>query len=102
MQSLHLIKGQGERFRLINKVCHKWRSFQIMLKIPGDLDQTFRDSHMRWNYVMERWLSNAGSYKYPPTWKGLHMLLEDVECVEVAKKLKKVVDKNFEKKNVAM
>ena len=66
-----------------------------MLALPGDLQDTFKTCHMRWNYIMERWLSDGGTYKYPATWNGLYTLLEDVSCAVIADELKNVVTNKY-------
>ncbi len=40
-----------------------------------------------WLKVMQYWLAPD----YPPTWDGLYLLLQDVECSEAAKGLKEAV-----------
>ena len=47
---------------------------------------------MCWTKVMQHWLNGVGKDRYPPTWEGLYMLLEDAEYPQVAEDLKKVVD----------
>lgn len=41
---------------------------------------------------MEYWLNGVGKDRYPPTWEGLYMLLEDAQYEQVAEELKKTVD----------
>lgn len=40
---------------------------------------------------MSVWLTDGGTDQYPATWRGVIVVLEDVECYEVARKLEKVL-----------
>ena len=41
--------------------------------------------------VIQHWLDGGGASEYPITWVGLYSLLEDAECAEIAKELRKAV-----------
>lgn len=41
---------------------------------------------------MEYWLNGVGKDRYPPTWEGLYVLLEDAKLSQVAEELKKAVE----------
>ena len=80
----------------MNLVSAKWESFGIRQDIPlnqleGWKVEFLGDAAKCWVKVMEHWLSGGGLPDYPATWDGLYLLLEDVECTEVAEKLKKFV-----------
>lgn len=49
------------------------------------------NANMCWTKVMEHWLNGVGTERYPPTWEGLYMLLEDTQYVQVAEELKRAV-----------
>ena len=41
--------------------------------------------------ITKHWLDGGGASEYPVTWDGLYSLLEDAECAEIAKQLRKAV-----------
>ena len=41
--------------------------------------------------VIQHWLDGGSESEYPVTWVGLYRLLEDAECAEIAKELRKAV-----------
>lgn len=43
---------------------------------------------------MECWLNGVGKERYPPTWDGLYMLLEDAQYSQVAEDLRATVNAN--------
>ena len=97
LESLKLIKRKGLQFRLVNCVSSRWQLFGNRLQIPynqlEDWKMKFHGNISRcWMSVMEHWLAVGGVPDYPTTWQGLYMLLEDVECAEVANQLKKFTE----------
>ena len=101
MSNLNLIKwrdelGKVQRFRLIEMIARKWRTFGSLLALElAVLDnweaQYAGDSTRCCNRVMEYWLNGDDDNEYPPTWEGLYELLEDAEFLVAAKQLKVVV-----------
>ena len=83
----------GERYRLSDKISSKWRMIGTLLGIEDDLldsidmDHGYNDKKLR--RVLGKWFENAGQMnnrdEYPLTWKGLKILLEDIEKAEIAK-----------------
>lgn len=95
IRSLYLIKWSEGEYRLINHVGYKWVSFGTRLGIEQGLlnawKEECRENPLRcWIKVMDHWIA-SGSQDYEATWEGMYQLLEDVDCTEIAKKLKKVV-----------
>ncbi len=95
LQSLLLIRWGCGEFRLVSRVSRKWESFGILLGIPYNELEVWKDdsrsSDQRWLRVMQHWLDGKGPPDYPPTWDGLYLLLQDVECAQVAEELRKAV-----------
>ena len=96
LKALKLVKHKGEQFRLVNEVSNKWESFGIRLDVTTNQLKAWRkeclgDAEECWMKVMGHWLAEGGTEDYPTTWEGLYLLLDDVECTEVARKLKRLV-----------
>ena len=51
-----------------------------------------RNAKRCWCKVMEQWLGEGSTSEYPTTWKGLMVVLEDVEYTSVARELETVLD----------
>ena len=83
-------------FRLVDRVSAKWRKFGRLMDLESNVLDSW-DSCCRggvedcWFRVMQHWM-NGGSKNYPPTWEGLHSLVEDVGYPAVAKELKEAVN----------
>lgn len=71
-----------------------WLVAWYQLKPANDIwgEQYRGNANKCWTKVMEHWLNGVGKDRYPPTWEGLYMLLEDTEYVQIAEELKKAVD----------
>lgn len=96
LRSLNLIKWKETKFRLVNNVSSRWRSFGTRLDMPYNLldawwKECLGNSARCWNKVMGYWLDGGGTSDYPITWEGLYELLDDVEYSEITKDLKKIV-----------
>ena len=100
MDALFLLKynenGCSKSFRLVHQVSSRWKTFCTYLRISSNDIQAIKMEEANvvaecWKRVMERWLEGC-SEMYPPTWKGLYTLLDDMELVEISKALKKAVD----------
>ena len=100
MSALIILKWQDEQgrpqeFRLINKVCSRWKQFGTKLGFEtAELEaldaQYHRDASVCWIRVIDRFL-NKGSVVYPSTWDGLNSLLKDVGFADTAKELEKAL-----------
>ena len=94
LESLILLKwedgnGYQHSFRLISKVCSRWRDIGLLLKwewseLEGLASQYRGDAKQCWCHVMGEWLESGGTVEYPATWRGLLTLLQDIECSQVA------------------
>ena len=103
-KALYLIKwtdenGCKQSFRLVDKVCNKWREFGILLGFSKEqLDEWETGNstmHMTcWFSSINPWLQH-GTSAYPNTWEGLYELLRDVKCHQIAEELKKAVTAAF-------
>ena len=99
MATLTLLKWQEDghnlKFRLIDKVQSKWWNLGTLLGLTDLLtswEKEYQNDASRcWTKVMTHWLNGGGGDDYPPTWEGLYTLLEDVQCVQVAKELREAV-----------
>ena len=49
------------------------------------------DANMCLLRVIQHWLDGGSESEYPVTWDGFYSLLEDAECAEIAKELRKAV-----------
>ena len=91
LKALHLLKHGKETFRLVSKVSTKWESFGRRLDVEEDQLDRWREECRKmercWNKVMKHWLDSGGIAEYCVSWEGLYLLLEDVECAEVATQL---------------
>lgn len=81
-------------FRLSEKVGSKWREFGRELGMYEDVLTSWEiekrgDTKACWEKVMSHWLQAGG--EYPITWDGVCTLLENLNCSEVAKELKKAL-----------
>ena len=45
-----------------------------------------------WCNVVSMWLDNGGTDEYPATWRGLLLVLEDVQLYATARELKKALN----------
>ena len=84
----------------MDRVCSKWKEFGTLLGISLNTlsvwERQYRgNANMCWTKVMEHWLNGGCKHSYPPTWEGLYLLLEDVQCSQVAEELKKALDEKM-------
>ena len=98
---LNLIKwkdeeGREQELRVVDQVSSKWREFGMLLGFSHDQLDAWRDQHLAdankcWNRVINQWLTEGGSRRYPATWEGFYALLRDTRFRNIAKKLKNAV-----------
>ena len=73
----------------------EWKTIGHLLEIPADRlaawESDIGDSAGRWRRVMSHWLAAGGTHDYPTTWDGLYVLLEDIKCAGVAKRLREAI-----------
>ena len=94
MKTLTILKWKDEngcvqRFRFANEVKGKWREFGRVLGFSSELDswdtQYRGDALECVTKVLKHWLEGRSTEKdYPPTWKGLYAVLEDIQCSQIA------------------
>ena len=82
--------------RIYSKIAHKWRQIATRLGFElGEIESVEENHHRndsRITAVLRRWFENARSLsnasRYPKSWQGLIILLEDAELGEVAEEMK--------------
>ncbi len=88
-------EGREQTFRLVDKVCSKWRDLGLRFIEPAILDgwedQYQKDAKRCWGKVMGELIESGGTEEYPSTWEGVYKLLEDIKCGDIARDLKKAV-----------
>lgn len=71
---------------IINDVKHRWRELGTVLGQANELDgymaKALFNFHTCCTYVLQAWVDNAGTGKYPLSWQGLYDALctKDVQC----------------------
>ena len=85
-------QGERKRFRLKDRICHKWMEIGCLLEIPLSVLQSWETEHLKnqlkcTNAVLSHWLDNPTGY-YPVSWEGLDRLLEHAELGQIAEELK--------------
>ena len=88
-------QGKRKRFRLKERICHKWFDIGSLLEIPLPVLQSWETEHLKnqlkcTNTVLSHWLDNPTDY-YPISWEGLDRLLDNAELGEVAEELKQAL-----------
>ena len=97
LETLTCIKwedDQGHQRNLEDMVSAKWREFGIRVGLTkNQLDGWERQFHevssRCWQEVMQHWLNDDGTQRYPSTWEGLYTLVGDCGFPEVAVSLQK-------------
>ena len=92
-------KGLKRELRIYSKIAHKWRQIATQLGFePGKIESVEENHHRNYSHitaVLGRWFENARNLPnasiYPKSWRGLMVLLIDVELSEVAVELKVVL-----------
>ena len=102
IQHLGLIKwkdeqGQTQRFYLMDKIAHEWRTLGQLLGLSLSKLQSIGDEYRDkpkecCRAVLGLWLDNPPD-EYPITWHGLLELLEDSQLGQVVSDLSDVLDK---------
>lgn len=83
-------KGCEQKFRLVDRVSHKWQEFGLLLGVTMNNLNAWESEHRRnaatcWGEVMKFWLTGGvGGGEYPITWD---ILLSNAQLSEVAKGL---------------
>ncbi len=90
--------GHMKSFRLVDEVSHRWNDFGIYLGYNAGWLQSCKtqhlgDSKLIWKEVMQCWLTDDGTHKYPATWEGLYSLLDDLQLGQISAQLRKAVSK---------
>ena len=102
MKYFHLIKWKKgvmeKKFKLVSRVSSRWKKIGYCIGLTlNDLENYKRETQSNqadcWDKVMQSWLDGQGSSSYPVTWKGLCMLLKDVDREKVAQDLEKALQK---------
>ena len=88
-------QGKKERFRLKEKICHKWYELGCLLEVPLSTLSSWEKKHPRYelgciNEVLYQWLEEPTDY-YPDTWEGLYRLLDHAELNQIAEDLKRAL-----------
>ena len=88
-------QGHKQIFRLVNEVSSEWKKIAILLQFSMNqiavLEEQYRaNANNCWNSIMDQWL-NGHTCNYPPSWDGLHILLNDIECASVSTRLKRAL-----------
>ena len=88
-------KGEKERYRLKERICHSWKEIGCLLDIRLSLLQAWEKEHLKdqlecTNTVLCHWLENP-TKDYPNTWEGLDRLLNHAELGQVASELKQAL-----------
>ena len=82
--------------RIIQQVSTSWFDMGILLGLKAEqlysVEQMFQKNSIRCCYwVIDQWMGNLGDESYPVTWKGLCMLLCDIEKSNTAMRLKEAL-----------
>ena len=89
-------EDQIQRLRLRDELCSKWRDAGILLGVSsGRLNGIFTyrlgDLQLCCSDVLLEWLQKAEMSSYSASWDGLLDLLEDLELIDVATKLRMAI-----------
>lgn len=101
LETLTLLKwrqeeGKVQKFELMKLVSARWKTFgmrvgQALNILDGWETQYLKDFRVCWCKVMQQWLDDDGTLEYPATWRGVIVVLEDVDFREVAQQLEIVL-----------
>ena len=91
-------KGLKRELRIYSKIAHKWRRIATQLGFElGEIESIEENHHRNYSRIMavlRWWFENArnlpNASRYPKSWRGLTVLLIDVELSEVAMELKEL------------
>ena len=93
-------KGEDKELRIKKSICDKWKQVGDLLEIENsvlmiwDTNCGRQDPLARIDLVLNYWMENPID-EYPVSWKGLCKLLENIECSEVAKKLREALENSY-------
>ena len=101
LKNLQLIRWQDEngelkKFRLRRSICNKWQIVGDLISVDVSILESWGtkyrgDSLQCIKRVLSHWLDHP-TEEYPASWEGMYRLLEDIECSNVAKKLRQCVN----------
>lgn len=90
-------KGSTRGFKLTQLISSKWFNIGILLGLSADTLENYRqeskDNEQRILNVFNHWINDAGCPPdYPMTWRGVLVLLRDIEMSTAAKELKESLE----------
>jgi len=95
IKHLKLLKKKNRRLYLIKEMASKWKDagYQLDLSL-GEIKKIEKDQqgdcYECCSSVMQTWLER-GSKEYPMNWDGVLELLEDLELLNLVKKLQEML-----------